>query len=85
MEAARSRLRLHPLSLAGTGLLLALASGLPGLLLHGEFLRHVWIEADVLGLRIKQGTALLFDLGVYAAVLGAILAFLFGLRREAAR
>ena len=85
VERARARLRLHPLSLAGGGLLLALASGLPGLLLHGDFLRHVWFEADVLGLHVKQGTTLLFDLGVYAAVLGAVLAFLFGLRREAAR
>ncbi len=85
VERARARLRLHPLSLAGGGLLLALASGLPGLLLHGDFLRHVWFEAEVLGLHIKQGTTLLFDLGVYTAVLGAMLAFLFGLRREAAR
>ena len=85
VEAARARLRLHPLSLAGGGLLLALASGLPGLVLHGDFLRHVWLEADVLGVHVKQGTTLLFDLGVYAAVLGAVLAFLFGLRREAAR
>jgi multicomponent Na+:H+ antiporter subunit A len=85
VERARARLRLHPLSLAGWGLLLALASGLPGLLLHGDFLRHVWFEADMLGLHVKQGTTLLFDLGVYTAVLGAVLAFLFGLRREAAR
>jgi multicomponent Na+:H+ antiporter subunit A len=85
VERARARLRLHPLSLAGGGLLLALASGLPGLLLHGDFLRHVWFEASWLGLHVKQGTTLLFDLGVYAAVLGAVLAFLFGLRREAAR
>jgi multicomponent Na+:H+ antiporter subunit A len=82
---ARARLRLHPLSLAAGGLLLALASGLPGLLLHGDFLRHIWLEADVLGLQIRQGTTLLFDLGVYIAVLGAVLAFLFSLRREAAR
>ena len=82
---ARARLRLHPLSLAGGGLLLALASGLPGLLLHGDYLRHLWLETELLGLHVKQGTTLLFDLGVYAAVLGAMLAFLFGLRREAAR
>jgi multicomponent Na+:H+ antiporter subunit A len=85
VERARAKLRLHPLSLAGGGLLLALASGLPGLLLHGDFLRHVWFEVDVLGLHVNQGTTLLFDLGVYTAVLGAVLAFLFGLRREAAR
>ncbi|HET6837270.1 MAG TPA: hydrogen gas-evolving membrane-bound hydrogenase subunit E [Gemmatimonadales bacterium] len=85
MERARAKLVLHPLSLAGGGLLLALASGLPGLVLHGDFLRHVWFEMDVLGLNVKQGTTLLFDIGVYTAVLGAVLAFLFGLRREAAR
>jgi multicomponent Na+:H+ antiporter subunit A len=85
VERARAMLRLHPLSLAGGGLLLALASGLPGLLLHGDFLSHVWFDADLLGVHVKQGTTLLFDLGVYAAVLGAVLAFLFGLRREAAR
>jgi multicomponent Na+:H+ antiporter subunit A len=85
VERARTRLRVHPLSLAGGGLLLALASGVPGQLLHGAFLRHLWLEWNVLGLHVKQGTTLLFDLGVYVAVLGTVLAFLFGLRREAAR
>ena len=85
VESARARLRVHPLSLAGGGLLVAVASGLPGLVVHGDFLRHVWLEADVLGVHVKQGTTLLFDVGVYVAVVGAVLAFLFGLRREAAR
>lgn len=80
---ARSKLRVHPLTLAGGGLLLAALSGLPGLLVHGDYLRHIWIETDVLGFPIKQGTTLLFDLGVYLAVLGTVLAFLFGLTREA--
>ena len=84
-DRARAMLRLHPLVLAGSGLLLALASGLPGLLVHGEFLNHLWIQRDVFGIAVKQGTTLLFDIGVYAAVLGAVLAFLFGLREEASR
>jgi multicomponent Na+:H+ antiporter subunit A len=84
-DRARAMLRLHPLSLAGGGLLLSIASGLPGLFLHGDFLRHLWFELDVFGIPIKQGTTLLFDLGVYLVVLGAVLAFLFGLRREAGR
>ena len=71
--------------LAGGGLLIATASGVPGLVVYGDFLRHVWFEADVLGVHIKQGTTLLFDLGVYLAVLGTVLAFLFGLTREAER
>ena len=83
VDRARKRLRFHPLTLAGVGLLLAVASGLPGLVAHGDYLRHVWIEANVFGVHVKQGTALLFDVGVYLAVLGTVLAFLFGLTREA--
>ena len=64
---------------------LAVVSGLPGLVTSGAYLRHVWIEANLLGLQVKQGTTLLFDLGVYLAVLGTVLAFLFGLSREAER
>jgi multicomponent Na+:H+ antiporter subunit A len=82
---ARAMLRVHPLSLAGGGLLLALMSGLVGVFTHGDFLRHAWVELNVFGLEIKQGTTLLFDLGVYLVVLGAVLAFLLGLRREAGR
>ena len=82
---ARAKLRLHPLALAGGGLLLAVASGLPGLVARGDYLRHVWVEMNVLGVHVKQGTTLLFDLGVYLAVLGTVLAFLFGLSRQAER
>ncbi len=85
VERARRRLRWHPVALAGAGLLLAVASGFPGLATSGDFLRHVWVEREVLGVPIKQGTALLFDLGVYLAVLGSVLAFLFGLSREVER
>jgi multicomponent Na+:H+ antiporter subunit A len=85
VSRARKTLRWHPLALAGGGLLLAVASGVPGLVTSGAYLGHVWIEADVLGVQVKQGTTLLFDLGVYLAVLGTVLAFLFGLSREAER
>jgi multicomponent Na+:H+ antiporter subunit A len=83
VDRAREKLRSHPLTLAGGGLLLAVASGLPGLVAHGDYLRHVWIEVNVLGVHVKQGTALFFDVGVYLAVLGTVLAFLFGITREA--
>jgi len=85
VNRARAQLRRHPLTLAGGGLLLAVASGLPGLLIYGDYLRHVWIETSVLGVQVKQGTTLVFDLGVYLAVLGAVLEFLFGFSREAER
>jgi multicomponent Na+:H+ antiporter subunit A len=83
VHRAREKLRCHPLTLVGAGLLLAVASGLPGLVVYGDYLRHIWIELTVFGVPVKQGTTLLFDLGVYLAVLGTVLAFLFGLTREA--
>ena len=83
VDRARVTLRFHPLTLVGGGLLLAVASGLPGLVVYGDYLRHIWVELTVFGVHVKQGTTLLFDLGVYLAVLGTVLAFLFGLTREA--
>ncbi|WP_232477319.1 hydrogen gas-evolving membrane-bound hydrogenase subunit E [Roseomonas sp. KE0001] len=83
--AARRLLRLHPLGLAGAGLLFALLSGLPGLALHGAFLQHLWFSPVILGVEVKFGTTLFFDIGVYLVVLGSVLAFLFRLYREPAR
>ncbi len=81
----REVLRVHPLYVVGAGLSLALLSGLPGLAVHGEFLRHLWVELALPGFHLKQGTTLLFDFGVYFVVLGSVLAFLFAFQREAAR
>ena len=83
VDRARRKLRFHPLTLAGAGLLLAVASGLPGLATYGDYLRHIWVELPVFGVNVRQGTTLLFDFGVYLAVLGTVLGFLFGLTREA--
>ena len=66
-------LRIHPTTIAAVGLLLALSSALPGLLLHEPFLTHQWIVAPG-GLAL--GTTLMFDCGVYLAVVGSVLAFL---------
>jgi multicomponent Na+:H+ antiporter subunit A len=85
IERARDTLRVHPALLVGGGMGLSLTSGLPGLIVHGDYLKHLWFETSIFGFAIKQGTATLFDMGVYLVVLGAVLAFLFGLQREAAR
>lgn len=85
VERTRELLRVHPLLVAGVGMALAVAGGLPGLLVHGTFLQHIWVDTYMLGLHVKQGTTLIFDLGVYLAVFGSVVAFLLGLQREAAR
>lgn len=76
VAAGRTRLlramRLSPPGHAACGLVLALVSGLPGLVLDAPFLTHQWYQGPG-GLAI--GTTLVFDLGVYLAVLGAVTGF----------
>jgi multicomponent Na+:H+ antiporter subunit B len=70
--AARRLLRVEPMILLGTGLLFAIASGVPGLLLDGSFLAHQW--TTLAGLAV--GTPMAFDLGVYLVVLGGVLSLI---------
>jgi multicomponent Na+:H+ antiporter subunit B len=81
--AARRALRVDPLLLIGGGLLLALATGLLGLLEAGAFLTALWTEITVPGLgSLALGTPVLFDLGVYLVVLGVALTIILALAEE---
>jgi multicomponent Na+:H+ antiporter subunit B len=62
-----------PTTIAATGLLLAMGSGVPSLLTGAPFLTHQWF---VTAGGFAVGTPLLFDCGVYLAVAGSVLAFL---------
>ena len=83
VKEAQRTLRVRPLTLVGIGALFALLSGMPGLLMGDPFLTHLWWEPG--GLLPKLSTTMIFDLGVYLVVFGAVLAFYFGLQREATR
>jgi multicomponent Na+:H+ antiporter subunit B len=67
-EVLLKRLKISPETLIGSGLVLALLAGLPALAIGEPFLRQLWL-APAFGL----GTTLVFDIGVYLAVLGAVL------------
>lgn len=76
-EVVRGELRIAPRALIGTGLLVALLSGLLGLVLGGPLFEAHWLpELPVLG---TLGTPVLFDLGIYLLVIGAVLAAMFAL------
>jgi len=81
LAAARKLLPLPPLRLVGWGLLLALLSGLPALLQAEPFMTGQWFS--VLG--VKVGTPVIFDLGVYLTVFGALLSAIFGLEESSAQ
>ena len=81
LEMARRILRVDPLALVGAGLGVALLSGVPPLLDGGAFLTGHWLEGKfpVIG---HLGTPLVFDVGVYLAVLGVVVAIVFELAEE---
>jgi multicomponent Na+:H+ antiporter subunit A len=67
--------KLTPIPLITIGLAGALLAGLPGLLSRSSFLGAVWggsLSLPVLG-KIKLGTPLVFDIGVYMVVAGITL------------
>ncbi len=80
---AYQALRIEPRALIGWGLLAALVSGLPGLLLGQPFLTAQWMELALPGGgTLELGTPLLFDLGVYLTVVGVTLTSVFALSEE---
>ncbi len=75
---ARQLLQITPRRLIGIGLLVAASSGLIGPLGGDPFMTARWDtrEIPVIG---KLGTPLLFDIGVYLAVIGVSLTIIFAL------
>lgn len=76
VDAARRLLRVHPVALAGLGVVLAVLSGLPGMAVGAGFLAHQWL---IFGNGFKLGTTLIFDVGVYCTVMGGMLCLIFRL------
>ena len=69
--ALRRVLPVDPLQLLALGLAAALISGIFGLMGGQAYLTHVWTDLGGIAL----GSTLLFDIGVYLTVIGAIMTF----------
>jgi multicomponent Na+:H+ antiporter subunit B len=79
-DAARYRLPLHdPMRLAAVGVLLAGLSGLPALFLGEAYLTHLWATLPLGITALKVSTVLVFDLGVYLCVWGALAGYALAL------
>lgn len=79
-EATRRILRVDPRDLLSAGLLFALASTIPAFLAGQPMLTAHWWEVPLPGDGyLKLSTPLIFDIGVYAAVLGTIMTFVINL------
>lgn len=85
---ARAALRAPPLALAMVGVGVSLLAGIWGLVVKGDFLQAVWpfieIAADGSKSGLPVGSVLMFDVGVYLAVVGAVTGLFLALEADAA-
>lgn len=79
-QAATRRLPLRsPVALAALGVLVALASGLPAWGWGHAFLTHLWATLPLGVASLPVSTVLVFDLGVYLCVWGALAGYALAL------
>lgn len=79
VSATRRRLRVDPRVIAMVGIAVAIVAGLIAALAGAPFLTGVW--AFPAG--VPLGTPLLFDVGVYLVVVGAVTTLVFALEEDA--
>ena len=79
VAASRRALLVSPQTLLGVGLLVAAGSGVPGLIFGQPFMTAAWTMVGNGPLAIAVGTPLVFDLGVFLAVIGVVLTIVFTL------
>jgi multicomponent Na+:H+ antiporter subunit B len=83
VNAARRALLVTPSTLFASGLLVALLSGLPGVIEGRPFMTAVWTTFQAGSAAIDVGTPLIFDVGVFFAVIGVVLTIVFTLAETA--
>ncbi|SIR16748.1 multisubunit sodium/proton antiporter, MrpB subunit [Rhizobium sp. RU20A] len=72
VAAMRRAIVLHPLTIAGIGLVASTLAGLVSLAAGVPFMTGLWIEPSFAGVTVPLSTVTLFDIGVYLVVIGGI-------------
>ena len=68
----RRAIVVHPITLAGFGVFLAAIAGFLSIFTGNAFLHGLWITLHVFGVEIPLSSVMMFDIGVYFTVVGAI-------------
>ena len=79
IPASRRALLVDPSTLLSVGLLIALASGVIAILHGRPFMTAAWTSLGPQPAGVVVGTPLLFDVGVFLAVIGVVLTIVFTL------
>ncbi|AYG65570.1 MULTISPECIES: Na+/H+ antiporter subunit B [unclassified Rhizobium] len=72
VAAVRRAIIFHPLAIAGFGLLAATLAGFLSVFSGVPFMTGLWIYPHLFGVEVPLSTVMLFDIGVYLVVVGAI-------------
>lgn len=82
IPASRRALLVEPSSLLSIGLSVALVSALPAVFAGRPFMTAVWRAIGPEPMAVTVGTPLLFDVGVFLAVIGVVLTIVFTLAED---
>ncbi|MBB6483140.1 Na+/H+ antiporter subunit B [Rhizobium lusitanum] len=72
VTAVRRAIVLHPLTIAGFGLLASTLAGFLSIVFGVPFMTGLWVYPHLFGVEVALSTVMLFDIGVYLVVVGAI-------------
>jgi len=72
VAAVRRAMKVHPMGLAGFGLFIGTLAGVYSLFTKQPFMTSQWWPITIFDVEIKLSTPLIFDIGVYFVVVGAI-------------
>ena len=82
VSPVRRALYFHPITLAGFGLFMAIIAGIPSIFAKVPFLTGIWVYPKIGSVELALSTTLVFDIGVYFVVVGAITAIALGLEER---
>ncbi|AJD40521.1 Na+/H+ antiporter subunit B [Rhizobium sp. SEMIA 4085] len=82
VPAVRRAILFHPLSIAGAGLMMSAVAGLVSIAAAVPFMTGLWVYPSILGVEVPLSTVMLFDIGVYFVVVGAITAIALALEER---
>jgi len=72
VASVRRAIVFHPMSISAFGLFIGALAGLPSLVLSQPYMTSQWLIFHLADVEIALSTPLVFDIGVYLVVVGAI-------------
>lgn len=72
VASVRRAIRFHPMSVSAFGLFIATLAGLPSMFMRQSFMTSQWLSVHIFDVTVDLSTPLVFDIGVYFVVVGAI-------------